>query len=171
MTLQVVLARVLMPPYTFLSFPHGCPHFPLAGHETTSQAVTFALFLLAKHPEWQDRAREEARRVLGGGGGVPSREAVSSGALPLLTCIVYEALRLFPAVPNISRVAACDVTLEPAAAGAAKGGALSPLEGGPLHIKAGTGVVVSIAMLHRDKVRARGRGRRGGQEKRGRCEG
>ena len=36
----------------------------VAGHETTSNALTFTLQLLAKHPEVQDRARNEAIRLM-----------------------------------------------------------------------------------------------------------
>jgi cytochrome P450 len=40
--------------------------FFVAGHETTAQALTWTLYLLALMPEWQERAREEVRRVVGG---------------------------------------------------------------------------------------------------------
>ena len=35
--------------------------FLIAGHETTSQALTWSLYLLALFPEWQERLREEVR--------------------------------------------------------------------------------------------------------------
>lgn len=38
--------------------------FLLAGHETTSTALTFALWELARRPELQDAVREEARAAL-----------------------------------------------------------------------------------------------------------
>lgn len=130
----------------------------LAGHETTAQAVTFALYLLAKHPNWQVKARAEARAVLGSSGSSnPSREAAAS--LPLIGCIIYETLRLFPAVPNISRIAGRDVTLEPAphtphhqteAQSPPRPCALAP--GAKLRVQAGTSVVIPIVMLHRDRV-------------------
>ncbi|CEP08816.1 hypothetical protein [Parasitella parasitica] len=37
----------------------------VAGHDTTSNALSFALYYLAKHPEFQQRAREEALSILG----------------------------------------------------------------------------------------------------------
>ena len=40
--------------------------FLMAGHETTSRALTWTLYLLALFPEWQERVREEVRRVAGG---------------------------------------------------------------------------------------------------------
>ncbi|KAI8366859.1 cytochrome P450 [Blakeslea trispora] len=39
--------------------------FFLAGHDTTSNTLSFAIYYLATHPEIQQRAREEAIRVLG----------------------------------------------------------------------------------------------------------
>ena len=99
----------------------------------------------------QDRARAEALGALKSSAG----EAVAAASLPLITCIIYETLRLFPAVPIIVRTAGCDVTLTPPTAATAGPGALAT-EGGPLTIRAGTGVVVDVAMLHRDKVRAAG---------------
>jgi hypothetical protein len=41
--------------------------FLLAGHETTAQALTWTLYLLALLPDWQEKAREEIRRVTGNG--------------------------------------------------------------------------------------------------------
>ena len=41
--------------------------FLLAGHETTAQALTWTLYLLALLPDWQEKAREEIRRVNGNG--------------------------------------------------------------------------------------------------------
>ena len=42
--------------------------FLMAGHETTSQALTWSLYLLALFPEWQERVREEVLGVAGDGG-------------------------------------------------------------------------------------------------------
>jgi cytochrome P450 len=38
--------------------------FLLAGHETTAQALTWTLYLLAFMPEWQERLRDEVARVV-----------------------------------------------------------------------------------------------------------
>jgi len=43
-----------------------CKTFFFAGHDTTSHLLTWAMFLLGTHPEWQQRLREEVIRECGG---------------------------------------------------------------------------------------------------------
>ncbi len=73
--------------------------FLLAGHETTATSLAFALFLLAKHPEQRRRAREEVDAVLAG------REPTAADleALPYLTRVLKEAMRLYPAASQMGR--------------------------------------------------------------------
>ncbi|MCX4696380.1 cytochrome P450 [Streptomyces sp. NBC_01408] len=73
--------------------------FLLAGHETTATSLAFSLHLLARHPEQQDRAREEISRVLGD----RTPEAADLDRLPYLTQVLKEAMRLYPAAPVIGR--------------------------------------------------------------------
>ena len=65
--------------------------FLLAGHETTAQALTWTLYLLALFPDWQDRARKEIRRVIGNG--PINREKLQQ--LSLVEAIFEEAMRLY----------------------------------------------------------------------------
>ncbi|MFH8581449.1 cytochrome P450 [Streptomyces zaomyceticus] len=73
--------------------------FLLAGHETTATSLGFALHLLALHPEERKRAHEEVDRVLAGR--TPGADDLD--ALPHVTRVLKEAMRLFPAAPVIGR--------------------------------------------------------------------
>jgi len=76
--------------------------FLLAGHETTSTALTFALDLLARHPEVQERVRAEVDAV----GGVPTAEQAAT--LGYTEMVVKEAMRLFPSAPLTGRRSVAD---------------------------------------------------------------
>lgn len=75
--------------------------FLLAGHETTATALTFALHLLGRHPEAQQRVRVEAEGVLGADDQVPTVERVA--ALVYTTQVVKEAMRLYPSAYAMGR--------------------------------------------------------------------
>jgi cytochrome P450 len=64
----------------------------LAGHETTANALAFALHLLSTHPEVESRVHEEVDAALDGG--LPTVETVPH--LPVCRGVFAEALRLFP---------------------------------------------------------------------------
>jgi cytochrome P450 len=66
--------------------------FLLAGHETTSTALTFTLHLLGCHEDEQERVREEIDAVLGGR--LPALEDYP--ALGRTAMAVKEAMRLYP---------------------------------------------------------------------------
>jgi cytochrome P450 len=63
-----------------------------AGHETTSNLLTFTFYLLSRNPAQRGALQAELRRVLGGR--PPALEALTD--LPLLDMVVKEALRLYP---------------------------------------------------------------------------
>jgi cytochrome P450 len=74
--------------------------FYLAGHETTANLTSWALFVLSEQPELQDRLAAEADSALRAGldSGLPDR-------LPLLRAALDETLRLYPPVPRFDREA------------------------------------------------------------------
>ncbi|KAJ6488895.1 cytochrome P450 [Mycena sanguinolenta] len=79
------------------------PTFLVAGHETTSTAVTWALFALTQKPHVQARLREELFSVL------TDRPTMDEfNALPYLDCVVRETLRMHAPVPATSRIALKD---------------------------------------------------------------
>lgn len=73
--------------------------FFLAGHETSASALAWTLYLLAMHPEWQDRLAVEAAAV------TPDFASVSK--LRLSRDVFREGLRLYPPVPMMVRETRC----------------------------------------------------------------
>ena len=82
--------------------------FMFEGHDTTTSGMCWTLYLLAKHPEHQERVREEVREVLAG------REWLEYEDLKELKythwCI-KEGLRLYPPVNVIFRRADTDLVI------------------------------------------------------------
>ncbi|KAL2129299.1 hypothetical protein VTI74DRAFT_7961 [Chaetomium olivicolor] len=75
--------------------------FLIAGHETTSGLLSFAFYLLIKHPEAYKKAQEEVDRVLGKG---PMKlEHIKN--LPYIAAILRETLRMCPTIPMVPRAA------------------------------------------------------------------
>jgi len=81
----------------------------LAGHETTSHALTWTLYLLSRHPHVCARLDEEHARVLGGR--LPSFEDLS--ALPYTEQVIKEALRMYPPAFLLPRHVNREVTVGP----------------------------------------------------------
>lgn len=68
-----------------------------AGHETTANALTWALYLLSQAPGW--RARVEAEID------AHARAPADFTDLPVTRAVIEETLRLYPPIPMTSRVA------------------------------------------------------------------
>lgn len=92
----------------------------IAGHETTATQNTWALWLLAMHPEVQDRLRKELQDAVAKEHAemddLPEEERAvyekqplrDVTALPYLEKVVKESVRMLPAVPSTVRVALKD---------------------------------------------------------------
>lgn len=107
-----------------------CLTFLIAGHETTSGLLSFALYFLVKHPEFADRARAEVDEVLGSDPR-PGYEQIRR--LTHVSRVLDETLRLWPTAPMFTRAPREDELLA-----------------GRYEIPAGTGLSVLIQALHRD---------------------
>ncbi|RIB26170.1 cytochrome P450 [Gigaspora rosea] len=73
--------------------------FLLGGHETTSTALYWALYFLAKNRDTQDRLRKELLDVLTDCNHFPTYEEIEN--LKYLECVLKETLRLTPPVTMI----------------------------------------------------------------------
>jgi cytochrome P450 len=85
--------------------------FLAAGHETTAKALTWALYLLARAPEWQDRIRREVQAVAG----AAPVEATHLEHLVVTRAVVEETMRLYPPAPFMARLASTATSLGSAA--------------------------------------------------------
>ena len=98
-----------------------------AGHETTANALTWSLYLLALSEPWQARLAAEAATTRGAA--VPDVEA-----LVATRAVVEEAMRLYPPVASLSRTA------------------LGPDDLAGRRIRKGTFVMVAPWVLHRHRL-------------------
>jgi cytochrome P450 len=80
-------------------FVNNIATFLNAGHETTAVALTWALWLLSKDQESQERVAEEAVKVLGEN----PVEARHIDRLTFTRQVISEAMRLYPSAPALGR--------------------------------------------------------------------
>jgi cytochrome P450 len=71
----------------------------LAGHETTANALTFALYLLAENPQAKATLQQEVDSALQGR--LPGLNDLN--AMPFTEQVIKETLRLYPAAPAVAR--------------------------------------------------------------------
>jgi cytochrome P450 len=103
--------------------------FIAAGHETTANTLSWALFLLSQSREWRERIETEVDREL--------KEPVRAGMADRLVetrAVIEETIRLYPPISAISRVALGDDALD--------GEAVRP----------GSLIVISPYVLHRHRL-------------------
>ncbi len=101
-----------------------------AGHETTALTLTFSLYLSANSPEIQDRLLREVRDVCGD----QPVTAAMIDAMPFHEQVIKEAMRLYPPVSIIDRVASEDIDL------------------GDVQVKKGDFGFALIYIMHRHKM-------------------
>jgi cytochrome P450 len=102
--------------------------FIAAGHETTANTLSWAMFLLSQAPHWRERLEVEADHELAGP--IPGM----ADRLVETRAVIEEAIRLYPPIAAISRVAL--------AADDLNGEAVRP----------GSLIVISPYVLHRHRL-------------------
>ncbi|KAK6794173.1 hypothetical protein RDI58_007626 [Solanum bulbocastanum] len=85
----------------------NCKNIYFAGHESTAVAASWCLMLLALHPEWQSRIREEMTQIWPDG--VLDAESVSK--MKMVTMVIQEVMRLYPPAAFVSREALEDTQI------------------------------------------------------------
>ena len=103
--------------------------FIAAGHETTANTLSWALFLLSQSRAWRERVEAEVDRELTG-----SAEAGVADRLTETRAVIEETIRLYPPIAAISRVALGD----------------DDLNGEP--VRPGSLIVISPYVLHRHRL-------------------
>ncbi|XP_068249608.1 cytochrome P450 3A31-like [Palaemon carinicauda] len=83
--------------------------FVLAGYETTSNALSYAIHLLSVHPETQDLIEREVREACGDE--LPSYEDLAK--LPYTEAVMCESMRMYPPITSfVTRKASSDIVYE-----------------------------------------------------------
>ena len=114
--------------------PHTVDHFGeictllFAGFDTTASAITWAMFLLSNDPSLQARLR----RQVAGFADSPNIKSDDVLALTDLSAFLLEALRIFPPIPVLSRIAKKDDEI------------------GGFRVKANSRVLISIIGIQHD---------------------
>lgn len=103
----------------------------IAGHDTSTALLAWALYLLGSHPQAMWQAREEVDAVLGTAREAPSLEQLNR--LDFLEKVINETLRLYPPIHIGNRIAARDLVYQ------------------GYGIPIGTRVVYSIYLTHRQE--------------------
>uniref|UniRef100_A0A0E0EG95 Cytochrome P450 n=1 Tax=Oryza meridionalis TaxID=40149 RepID=A0A0E0EG95_9ORYZ len=109
----------------------NCKNIYFAGYESTAVTAAWCLMLLALHPEWQDRVRDEVQAACcGGGGRSPDFPALQK--MKNLTMVIQETLRLYPAGAVVSRQALRELSL------------------GGVRVPRGVNIYVPVSTMHLD---------------------
>jgi len=115
-------------PFSFKEILDQIAMLFLAGHETTASSLTWTLYLLALHPDIQTKVHDEIDRICT----TEQLNAEQVKSLHLTTNVFNEALRLYPPVSFMPRIAAKTTVMRNKT------------------IKPGDAVIVSPWLMHRN---------------------
>ncbi|XP_020280176.1 cytochrome P450 4C1-like isoform X2 [Pseudomyrmex gracilis] len=104
--------------------------FIATGYDTSTSAIYFALIMLAKHKDIQDRVRVEVNNMFKENDDKVTMSSLQN--LPYLDRCIKETLRLYPSAPIIMRLTTEDVKLH------------------SYTVPSGTNILLNIYAMHRD---------------------
>eukprot|EP00298_Acanthocystis_sp_HF-20_P016366 c21459_g5_i1.p1 GENE.c21459_g5_i1~~c21459_g5_i1.p1 ORF type:complete len:387 (-),score=73.96 c21459_g5_i1:35-1195(-) len=81
-------------------------NFVIAGRDTTACTLTWMFFILSTNPEIQEKLCKEIDEVLQNK--IPNHDDITPQKMPYLNGVLYEALRLYPPVPDDPKMASVD---------------------------------------------------------------
>lgn len=125
---------------------HHTVTFLIAGHDTTSNALSWTIYLLARHPDIATRLRSEIWNAVPhlapgaadrseGAEPIPAADQRVINGLPFLDAVCKESLRMYPTAPVSLRVPLEPQTLESSS-------------GHKYHLPAGKAVMVNPWVMH-----------------------
>lgn len=85
--------------------------FMFAGHDTTTSAMSFALYCISQHGAVQDKLLEEQQTIFGDDL-LRHPTYTELGDMKYLEAVIKESLRVYPAVPLIGRKLTQDTTIQ-----------------------------------------------------------
>ena len=97
------------PCFTDEDIVEECCTFMLAGQDSVGTATAMTIFLLANHPEWQEKCIEELDNIFNGSSRLPAMKDLKE--MRCLEMCIKESLRLYPSVPIIARILGEDVKI------------------------------------------------------------
>ncbi|KAF8816769.1 cytochrome P450 [Phlegmacium glaucopus] len=118
------------------------PTFLIAGHETTSTAMTWALYALTQNKQVQTKLRQEVSDISTDN---PTMDELN--ALPYLDAVVRESLRLYPPVSGAPRAANKDDCIPLSQPFTDRKGIVR----NEIRIRKGQSIVVPIVLVNGDK--------------------
>jgi cytochrome P450 len=82
-----------------------------AGYPTMAHTIIYTMRCLAKSPAVLFELRNQIDSLVNGPSPVDDAASLSPSRLPLLSHVIYESMRLYPAVPFIARTFSCDTRI------------------------------------------------------------
>ncbi|KAI1157935.1 cytochrome P450 [Nemania serpens] len=88
--------------------------FLAAGHETISVGITWTIYMLCLHPEWQPILRREARTHFPNPNDPGDSDVGSTDVemMPMMQAFINEVLRWYPPIPETMRVPIQDMVID-----------------------------------------------------------